>query len=84
MPAPAELAQQKMRGKEVFNRVRVEQDERDRIKREKEEAAKRARAEAAERGRLASREWAERQRLKKMGSAATLVAGISEAIGEKS
>lgn len=83
MPAPAELAQQKMRGKEVFNRVRVEQDERDRIKREKEEAAKKARAEAAERGRLASREWAERQRLK-MGSAATLVAGVSEAVGEKS
>ncbi|MCJ1342218.1 hypothetical protein MMC31_000398 [Peltigera leucophlebia] len=84
VPAPAELAQQKLRGKEVFNRVRVEQDERDRIKREKEEAAKKARAEAAERGRLASREWAERQRLKKMGSAATLVAGIGEVVGEKS
>ena len=84
VPAPAELAQQKIRGKEVFNRVRVEQDERDRIKREKEEAAKKARAEAAERGRLASREWAERQRLKKMGSAATLVAGVTEVVGEKS
>lgn len=88
VPAPAELAQQKMRGKEVFNRVRVEQDERDRIKREKEEAAKKARAEAAERGRLASREWAERQRLKKMGSAATLVATVGEVVvsvrGEKS
>lgn len=76
-----------MRGKEVFNRVRVEQDERDRIKRDKEEAAKKARAEAAERGRLASREWAERQKLKKMGSAATLVAAVGEVIvvgrGEK-
>ena len=65
----------------------MEQDERDRIKREKEEAAKKARAEAAERGRLASREWAERQRLKKMGSAVTLVAAVGEGVvvlrGEK-
>lgn len=61
-----DLAQQKLRGKEVFNRVRVEQDERDRIKKEKEEAARKARAEAAERGRIASREWAERQKTKKM------------------
>lgn len=87
VPAPAELAQQKLRGKEVFNRVRVEQDERDRVKREKEEAAKKARAEAADRGRLASREWAERQRLKKMGSAVTLVAAVGEGVvvvrGEK-
>lgn len=66
-PATApDLAQQKLRGKEVFNRVRVEQDERDRIKKEKEEAARKARAEAAERGRIASREWADRQKAKKM------------------
>lgn len=58
----------------------MEQDERDRIKREKEEAAKKARAEAAERGRLASREWAERQRLKKMGSAPTLFGGVTESV----
>lgn len=64
-PAAPDLAQQKLRGKEVFNRVRVEQDERDRIKKEKEEAARKARAEAAERGRVASREWAERQKAKK-------------------
>lgn len=62
-----DLAQQKLRGKEVFNRIRVEQDERERAKREKEEAARKARAEAAERGRIASREWAEKQKLKKMG-----------------
>ena len=65
----------------------MEQDERDRVKREKEEAAKKARAEAADRGRLASREWAERQRLKKMGSAVTLVAAVGEGVvvvrGEK-
>lgn len=63
-----DVAQQKLRGKEVFNRIRVEQDERERVKREKEEAARKARAEAAERGRIASREWAEKQKLKRMGS----------------
>lgn len=61
----SDMAQQKQRGKEVFNRTRVEQDERERAKREKEEAARKARAEAAERGRIASREWAEKQKLKK-------------------
>lgn len=65
-----DLAQQKLRGKEVFNRTRVEQEERDRLKKEKEEAARKARAEAAERGRLASREWAEKQKLKKMATPA--------------
>ncbi|KAL8810268.1 MAG: hypothetical protein Q9200_002708 [Gallowayella weberi] len=54
-------------GKEVFNRGRIEHDEREKMKKEKEEAAKKARAEAAERGRLASREWAEKQRVRKMG-----------------
>ncbi len=61
-----ETAQLKLRGKEVFNRNRVELDERERARKEKEEAARRARAEAAERGRIASREWAEKQRMKKM------------------
>lgn len=64
--APGLAQQQKLRGKEVFNRTRVEQDERDRLKKEKEEAARKARAEAAERGRLASREWAEKQKARKM------------------
>lgn len=64
-----DLAQQKLRGKEVFNRNRVEQDERDRIKKEKEEAARKARAEAAERGRLASREWAERKKARNLAAA---------------
>lgn len=54
-----------LRGKEVFNRDRVEKDTRERERKEKEEAAKRARAEAAERGRVASREWAERARVKR-------------------
>ena len=65
-PIPAsDTAQLKLRGKEVFNRNRVELDERERARKEKEEAARKARAEAAERGRIASREWAEKQRMKK-------------------
>ncbi|KAL9006760.1 MAG: hypothetical protein Q9188_000538 [Gyalolechia gomerana] len=61
-----DAAQLKAKGKEVFNRGKVEQDERDRMRKDKEEAAKKARAEAAERGRIASREWAEKQKAKKM------------------
>ena len=63
---PAEEAQQKVRGKEIFGRDRLEKEERDRAKTEKEEAAKRARVEAAERGRQASRQWAEKMRAKRM------------------
>lgn len=77
-----DLAQQKLRGKEVFNRVRVEQDERDRIKKEKEEAARKARAEAAERGRIASREWAERQKAKKMTMGVERADGVAVADGK--
>ncbi|KAL9026917.1 MAG: hypothetical protein Q9196_004489 [Gyalolechia fulgens] len=61
-----DAAQLIAKGKEVFNRGKVEQDERDRMRKDKEEAAKKARAEAAERGRIASREWAEKQKAKKM------------------
>ncbi|KAI4950699.1 hypothetical protein J4E91_004584 [Alternaria rosae] len=64
---PVDAAQQKVKGREVFNRDRMEKEARERERREKEEAARRARAEAAERGRIASREWAERQRKKLMG-----------------
>lgn len=56
------------KGKEVFNRAAAAKELAEKEKREKEEAAKKARAQAAERGRQASREWAEKQRLKKMGS----------------
>ena len=67
-PAPTadNLAHQKVRGKEVFGRAKVEIQERENAKKEKEEAAKKARAEAAERGRIASRAWAEQQKLKKL------------------
>ncbi|KAG9190768.1 hypothetical protein G6011_08856 [Alternaria panax] len=65
---PVDAAQQKLKGKEVFNRDRMEKEAQERERKEKEEAAKRARAEAAERGRIASREWAERQKKKMMGA----------------
>lgn len=55
------------KGKEVFNRAAQAKSSAEKEKREKEEAAKKARIEAAERGRQASREWAEKQRLKKLG-----------------
>ena len=57
------------KGKEVFQRAAIEKEELERKKREKEDAAKKARAEASERGRLASREWAQKQKVKKSGGA---------------
>ncbi|PVI07868.1 hypothetical protein DM02DRAFT_234885 [Periconia macrospinosa] len=64
---PADAALLKLKGRQVFNRDKVEKETRERERREKEEAAKKARAEAAERGRIASREWAERQKRKLLG-----------------
>jgi hypothetical protein len=54
----------KQKGKQIYNRDRVEKEERERERRDKEAAAKKARAEASEKGRQASREWAEKQRKK--------------------
>lgn len=70
-PAPTgdDLANQKMKGKEVFGRTKVEIMEREKERKEKDEAVKKARAEAAERGRAASRAWAEKQKLRKMEAA---------------
>ncbi|RDL39148.1 uncharacterized protein BP5553_03488 [Venustampulla echinocandica] len=61
-----EVQIQRQRAKEIYNRdARLTEDiEKERL--EREAAAKRARAEAAERGRQASREWAERQKVKKL------------------
>ncbi len=77
-PTAEDLALQKVKGKEVFGRNRAEMMERQKARKEKEEAAKKARAEAAERGRVSSREWAEKQKLRKMealkASSATKVA----------
>ena len=62
-----ENAHQKLKGKEVFGRTKVEIMEREKAKKEKEDAARKARADAAERGRLASREWAEKQKVRQAG-----------------
>ncbi len=69
-----DVAQQKVRGKEIYSRDNSITVDRDRERREREGAAKMARLGAAERSRVLSREWAEKQkqRLKKLatGSAA--------------
>ncbi|KAF2184331.1 hypothetical protein K469DRAFT_750940 [Zopfia rhizophila CBS 207.26] len=65
----ADAAAQRLKAREIFNRDKVEKEQREKERKGKEEAAKRARAEAAERSRIASREWAEKQRLKKMAAA---------------
>jgi hypothetical protein len=57
---------QRQRAKEIYNRDNKLAEDIEREKREREAAAKRAREEAAERGRQASREWAEKQLVKKM------------------
>lgn len=68
VPAPAANGvRQTSRGKEVFGRNKVELEEREKQRKEKEEAARKARVEAADRGRVASREWAERQKARKLG-----------------
>ena len=59
---------QKMRGKEVYARDNKYSEDRERERRERELNAKAARQEAAERSRQASREWAEKQRQKKLSS----------------
>lgn len=60
-----EIQQFRIRGREIFQRdnTRFTQD-REREKKEREATARSARAQAAERSRTASREWAEKKRLK--------------------
>jgi hypothetical protein len=70
----ADAATQRLKGKEIFNRDKLEKERREQERREKEEAAKKARAMAAERGRIASREWAEKQKRKLMGGGAKVEA----------
>jgi hypothetical protein len=64
----------KVIGREVYGRTKLERERMEQEKREKEEAAKKARAEAAERGRQASRDWAEKQRLKALRDKAAKMA----------
>ncbi|KAK0651276.1 hypothetical protein B0T16DRAFT_453760 [Cercophora newfieldiana] len=59
-------AQQKARGREIFSRDNSIAAERERERREREAAAKLARQEAAERSRQLSREWAQKQRTKRV------------------
>jgi hypothetical protein len=63
------------KGKDVFNRDKLEKDAREKERREKDEAMKKARADAAERGRQASRDWAEKQKKAKSAAAVTEGAG---------
>lgn len=63
-----ELQQQKLRGKGIYVRDNSFTVDRERERREREAAAKHARQEAAERSRQLSREWAEKQRLKKLAA----------------
>lgn len=49
-------------GREVFNRGRVELEEREKAMRDKAEAVRKAREAATERGRVLSKEWAEKKR----------------------
>ncbi|KAI7541896.1 hypothetical protein KC331_g8297 [Hortaea werneckii] len=74
------------KGREVFGRALLAKEALGREKREKEEAARKARESAAERGRVASREWAEKQRLRKLGagggkSVAAATAATAQATG---
>ncbi|KAH6682619.1 hypothetical protein B0J14DRAFT_574032 [Halenospora varia] len=61
-----EVQIQRQRAKEIYNRDARLTEDMEREKQEREAAAKRAREDAAERGRQASREWAEKQRAKKL------------------
>jgi hypothetical protein len=74
---PVDAAALRQKGREVYNRDKIEKERLERERKEKEEAAKRARAEAAERGRIASREWAEKQRKKMMAAAAAAKTGAA-------
>ncbi|RGP72049.1 hypothetical protein FSPOR_2894 [Fusarium sporotrichioides] len=62
-----EAHQLKMRGREIFQRDNNGYiQDRERERREREEATRLAREQAAERSRIASREWAEKKRLKEL------------------
>ena len=61
-----EVQIQRQRAKEIYNRDQKLGEDLERERREREVAAKRSREEAAERGRQASREWAEKQRAKRL------------------
>lgn len=61
-----EVLVQRQRAKEIYSRDARMAEDMEREKQEREASARRAREEAAERGRQASRDWAEKQRTKKL------------------
>ncbi|OIW27514.1 hypothetical protein CONLIGDRAFT_435264 [Coniochaeta ligniaria NRRL 30616] len=63
-----EMQQQKLRGKEIFKRESSFVSEKERERRSREEAARKAREDAAERSRKSGREWAEKQKARKMAA----------------
>ncbi|ORY64406.1 uncharacterized protein BCR38DRAFT_213875 [Pseudomassariella vexata] len=71
-----ETQQQRLRGKDVYQGDNSYAQERQREKREREALARIAREQAAERSRMLSREWAEKQKRKRMtvGSVRDLLA----------
>jgi hydrogenase maturation factor HypF (carbamoyltransferase family) len=69
------MQQQKQRGKDIFKRESGFATEREQQRRSREEAARKAREEAAERSRQLSREWAQKQKAKKVASAGGVGAG---------
>lgn len=78
--APSNPTKGTAKGKEVFNRPAAAKAAAEKEKLEKEAAAKKARADAAERGRVASREWADKQKLRKHGAAKTGVKGGEQTV----
>ncbi|KAK7920388.1 hypothetical protein PG985_008410 [Apiospora marii] len=71
-----EVQQQRLRGKDIFQRDNSYSQDREKERREREAMARLAREQAAEQSRLRSREWAEKQKRKRMtvGSVRDLVA----------
>ncbi|KAK8134720.1 hypothetical protein PG984_006732 [Apiospora sp. TS-2023a] len=71
-----EVQQQRLRGKDIFQRDNSFSQDREKERREREAMARLAREQAAEQSRLRSREWAEKQKRKRMtvGSVKDLMA----------
>ncbi|KAK7978328.1 hypothetical protein PG996_004371 [Apiospora saccharicola] len=71
-----EVQQQRLRGKDIFQRDNSFSQDREKERREREAMARLAREQAAEQSRLRSREWAEKQKRKRMtvGSVRDLMA----------
>ncbi|KAK3344021.1 hypothetical protein B0T25DRAFT_522052 [Lasiosphaeria hispida] len=75
-----EAQQQKVRGREIFQRDNSYVTERERERREREAATARARQEAAERSRQLSREWAEKQKGKSLRGGSGSGSGSGKAV----